>query len=199
MVKPGEDMPGQPMTSTGVEAKLFTTTSVESKGGASNVTPGENGTLADRINFLFDTVRPPGEVRPHTNAEVARATGLSATHIGYLRSGQRDNPSVESLRVLARFFGVSPTYLLDDDPAVAGHVESQVRLATLLANDKVRVLAMRLLEANPSPQALDAITEMVEQVLRLDGARTAGTARRRRTEPRQGGSADPPPMGAQQG
>jgi transcriptional regulator with XRE-family HTH domain len=127
-------------------------------------------TLADKLNLLFDKKRPAeASEREYSNAEVARAVGVSPTHIGNLRKRPDSNPSAELLRDLARFFGVKPSFLLDDDPVHDHGVVAQVKLAALLENERVHVLAMRLLDANPSAAALDAITNMVEEVLRLEG------------------------------
>jgi transcriptional regulator with XRE-family HTH domain len=142
--------------------------------------------LADKINFLFDTVRPPrsggggGNVdRPYSNAEVARATGISETHIGYLRNGRRDNPGRDVLQAIARFFRVSASFLVDADPEQDDYIAAQVRLAAVLRNEQVRLLAFRLIEANPSTETLNAIRTVVEEVLRVEATGMKAPRRRR--------------------
>jgi ESX-1-secreted protein regulator len=129
-------------------------------------------TFADRLNSLFDTVRPAGEDREYTNSEVASATDVSGSYIGYLRKGLRTNPSVETVQALARFFGVRPSYLVDDeqDDERVASAEAQLRLVQALNNPGIKQLAMRAAEANLSATALDAVTAMIEQVSRLEQA-----------------------------
>jgi transcriptional regulator with XRE-family HTH domain len=147
--------------------------------------PASRRTFADRLNYLFETVRPPGQDRRYTNSEVARAAGVSDSHIGYLRSGQRDNPSMELIQRLAKHFRVRAGYLIEDelDGERVANVEEQLRLAAALENAGVRGLAMRAAEANLSAKALDTLTEMIEQVRRLDQAAGRGArGRRSRTD-----------------
>src|SRR3546814_11740112 len=74
--------------------------------------------FAERLNKLFDSVHPPGR-KPHTNAEVAAALiedghQISKPYISQLRSGQRTNPSDETVAAFARFFKVQPDYFFND-------------------------------------------------------------------------------------
>jgi transcriptional regulator with XRE-family HTH domain len=137
--------------------------------------------LAERLNALFGTVRPPGERREYTNSEVAAATGMSATYVGYLRKGIRDNPSVDAVQALARFFGVRPSYFVDDEAAAEpadGHPEASQRLMRALRDPGIQRLAMRAAEAELSPAAIDAVTAMIEEVRRLDQAAEQGRQHR---------------------
>jgi transcriptional regulator with XRE-family HTH domain len=137
-------------------------------------------TFADRLNFLFETVRPQGETREYTNSEVAAATDISGSYVGYLRKGIRDNPSVETVQALARFFGVRPSYFVDDerDTEHAVAVEAQLRLLQALNDPGIKRLAMRAAEAELSPAALDAVTAMIDQVQRLEQAASPKSRRR---------------------
>jgi transcriptional regulator with XRE-family HTH domain len=140
-------------------------------------------TVADRLNFLFETVRPPGEDREYTNTEVAAATNVSGSYIGYLRKGVRGNPSVEAVQALSRFFGVRPSYFVDDDQdeeRVAG-IEAQLKLVHALRNPGIKQLAMRAAEADLSPAGLDAITAMIEEVSKLEQAAASKRTRGRAT------------------
>ena len=145
----------------------------------------EPKTLTARLNFLFATVRPVGEEREFTNSEIAAATGVSASYIGYLRKGVRDNPSVETVQALARFFGVRPSYLVDEDidEAQVADIEAQLRLVRALQNPAVKRLAMRAAESDLSPTALDAITAMIDEVRKREQGRARGrpAPSRRRT------------------
>jgi transcriptional regulator with XRE-family HTH domain len=78
-------------------------------------------TLADRLNYLFDTVRPVG--KPHSSLRdvvegIARdetvSVRVSATYIHNLRTGKQDNPGIQQLTGIANFFGVKPSFLLGE-------------------------------------------------------------------------------------
>lgn len=127
--------------------------------------------FADRVNHLFATVRTPDDNREYTNAEVAQATGVSATYIGYLRKGVRGNPSVDTVRALARFFRVRPSYLVDEelDEQVTEPATDR-RLAEALRNPGITRLAMRAAEADLSPAAIAAIAAMIDEVEKLEQA-----------------------------
>lgn len=154
--------------------------------------PEGPSTLADRLNRLFDLVRPRGEDRQYSNIEVAAATDVSGTYIGYLRRGVRDNPSVDTVQALARFFGVRPSYLVDDelDDDQVASTEAQVRLFHALDHPGIRQLALRAAAADLSPTGLDAIAAMIDQVKKLERETTAA-ARSGRRSPREPG---PPPV-----
>ena len=142
----------------------------------------ERRSFADKINFLFATVRPPGEDREYTNSDVAAATDISGSYIGYLRKGIRDNPSIEAVRALARFFGVPASYLVDDeqDQQRLASIEAQLKLVQALANPGIKQLAMRAADADLSPTGLETIAAMIEEVRKLE---QANRKPRRRTGP----------------
>jgi transcriptional regulator with XRE-family HTH domain len=134
--------------------------------------PRRNRTFADKINFLFATVRPPGEDREYTNSEVASATDISGSYVGYLRKGIRDNPSIEAVRALARFFGVPASYLVDDEhdeQRLAG-IEAQLKLVQALKHPGIKQLAMRAADAGLSPTGLQTIAAMIDEVRKLEQA-----------------------------
>ena len=83
--------------------------------------PRRTGSIAERLAYLFDVVHAPG-TRAYTAAEVARGVraaggSISDVYINKLLNGQRGEPSMRYLRMLAGFFGVPLTFFLDDDPA----------------------------------------------------------------------------------
>ena len=154
--------------------------------------PEEQSTLAERLNRLFEIVRPRGEERQYTNSEVAAATGVSGTYIGYLRRGVRDNPSVDTVQALARFFGVRPSYLVDDDvdDQQAASTEAQVRLFQALDDPGIRQLALRAAAADLSPMGLDAVAAMIDQVKKLEQEAATTKAGRGRSPRETGPSPD---------
>lgn len=137
--------------------------------------------LADKLNRLFRTfLSPDGD--EYTNEEVAEAIrrrggakAISASYIGLLRAGKRDNPSIGVLEELVNFFGVSPTYFFNN--AAAERIDAELELTEALRDAGIRNLALRA--AALSPVSLRAITDMVEHVRELEGAGESAPRRRR--------------------
>jgi transcriptional regulator with XRE-family HTH domain len=124
-------------------------------------------TLADRLNHLFATVKPPGR-DAFTNGEVAASTRLSPSYIGYLRTGERDNPTIQSLEALARFFGVPVAYFYDDEAArrieqQLSQLQGMAALQQALQRDGVQQLATRM--GDLSDGGIAAITQLVDLLL----------------------------------
>jgi len=129
----------------------------------------KRGSLADRLNRLFETVHPPGR-GPYSNEEVARAVreqggDVSRAYLSYLRNGERANPTFQHLQALAHFFGVTPAYFFDDD--VAAEVNAQLELVVALRDVGVRAVALRA--AGLSPKGLQAVATIIEEVRSLEG------------------------------
>jgi transcriptional regulator with XRE-family HTH domain len=131
--------------------------------------------LAEKIDLLFDTVRPPGR-GPYTHDEVARAIErdggptISAAYIWMLRKGQRDNPTKKHLEALAKFFGVSPLYFFDE--TTGPQVEEQLALIAALRDGDVRRLTLRA--ARVSSESLGSIAQVIERVQELEQGRLRG-------------------------
>lgn len=126
--------------------------------------------LADKLNYLFRTVRSSGK-REYTNEEVATtisSTGdvsISASYVWYLRTGQRDNPTFKHLNALAGFFGVPPAYFFDED--TNARVEADLALLTAMKDTGVRDVALRA--SGLSSRSLDTITDVINRVRELEG------------------------------
>lgn len=74
--------------------------------------------LADKLNHLVATVHPPGR-GPYTLDEMvagiqANGGSVSRTNLNALLLGKRSNPTKSTVEAIARFFGVSVSYLHDD-------------------------------------------------------------------------------------
>jgi transcriptional regulator with XRE-family HTH domain len=135
-------------------------------GDASRSKPGS---LAERLNRLFETVHPAGR-GPYSNEEVASAIreqggDISRAYLSYLRNGERTNPTLQHLQALARFFGVTAAYFFDDD--VAAEVNAQLHIAVALRDAEVRAVALRAVGL--SPKALQAVVAIIEEVRSLEG------------------------------
>ncbi|MFB6811350.1 hypothetical protein [Streptomyces sp. NPDC056387] len=157
-------------------------------GGASPAQhPAEAQQLAVRLEYLFDHVQPLG--RRHTLQEVVDGikddgggdTTLSVGRLSMLVNGKVPNPTVGTLRSLARFFGVPTAYFVDDD--VAAQTMAQLGLLNALRSNDVQAVALRAAAvAASSAHGLDLVRTLVERA----GRTAAGTA------DRPGGPAAPP-------
>lgn len=128
-----------------------------------------SGDFAERLNTLFSTVHPPGR-KPHTNAEVADALAahghqISKPYISQLRSGQRTNPSDETVAALARFFKVKPDYFFND--IYAAKVDHDLELLTQLQGYGLRRLSSRAFDLSEESQNL--LCSMAEKLRASEG------------------------------
>jgi transcriptional regulator with XRE-family HTH domain len=140
-----------------------------------DVGPPERRTLAQKIDRLFTTVRPPkGEYTHEEVATAIRTAGgptISATYLWQLRKGHRDNPTKRHLEALSAFFGVSPAYFFDDEAAV--RIEAELSLLTAMRDASVRQVALRA--SGLSTESLQTIADMVERVRKLEGLPNGST------------------------
>lgn len=137
----------------------------------SDTTGGGPGTVARRLDHLFNTVHP-GSREPFTYKEVADAINedagariLSPNYLWQLRKGERTEPSHSRLVAIARFFGVDVNYFSDDD--VAERTDEQLEFLTALRDTGVQRIAIRA--AGLSPGSLKAILGMIENARQLEG------------------------------
>jgi transcriptional regulator with XRE-family HTH domain len=128
--------------------------------------------LAQRLNQLFDEVRPAGRGgRRYTNEDVAAAVKASnpeirvgGAYLSALRNGTKRHPSTELLAALARHFGKPIGYFFDEpEPSGSSAADELARLAD---NAQVRRLALRALDL--SPEGVSAVAKLVEQALQAD-------------------------------
>lgn len=132
--------------------------------------PARQRSLAEKLEYLFRTVREPGR-REYSNEEVATAIArdqgetISASYIWYLRTGQRDNPTLKHLTALATFFGVPAAYFFDEK--VRDEVEGELALVNALKDAGIRDVALRA--AGLSAESLGTIGEVINRVRQLEG------------------------------
>lgn len=132
-------------------------------------------TFADKLNRLFDVLRPAGG-KPMTTREVARRVteqggSISPGYISELRNGVKTNPGIDHVRYLAAAFGVSAGYFTD--PEVAARVDAE--LDRLEGHHRSRRL-VELAERTASLDASDrvALAALVDDY--LQGRRGVGNA-----------------------
>lgn len=143
--------------------------------------PGPGASFAERLNYLFDVLRPrdgdPAKVNARTsefsNAYVAETVSnygdgdgtLTAAYIGKLRGPAGENPTIRVVRLLARFFEVPAGFFVED--AVTERIVAQFSLVQELHDQGVRNLAMRA--AGLSPASKEALLKMVEAARDMEG------------------------------
>ena len=135
--------------------------------------PRRTGSIAERLAYLFDVVHAPG-TRAYTAAEVARGVraaggSISDVYINKLLNGERGEPSLRYLRMLAGFFGVPLTFFLDDDPdPIDGPgLDLQIRLRS------PQVQAMLVAAGRLPESAQSALGDIVTSLLRAEGREPA--------------------------
>lgn len=72
------------------------------------------------LNYLFATHRKTdvdGREKPYTLRDVAQGTGISIGYLSEARRGNIENPSIDKIELLARFFGVNPGIFLEPGPS----------------------------------------------------------------------------------
>lgn len=121
-------------------------------------------TFAERLNHLFETVRPAGKgsyTYEQVSAGVAEAGyEISPAYVWQLRRGERANPTLYHIEGLAAFFGVPASYFLD--PAVEERVNKQLELLASLRDAGVRNVALRA--HGLSPKGIAALEAMIERL-----------------------------------
>lgn len=132
--------------------------------------PGPPSSFADKLDRLFQIVRPAGTNREYTYREVVEgvadrgAPPISESYLYMLRSGRRDNPGMKLIEALASFFGTSVTYFYDDPETSV--LNDEVQLVAALRNSSIRELALR--SVNLSTGNLRHLLGIVEQVQEME-------------------------------
>ncbi|QUQ70189.1 XRE family transcriptional regulator [Kutzneria sp. CA-103260] len=116
--------------------------------------------LKDKINYLIqerwrDSHHIPGNAAIASSIREETGHQISTGYLWALRNGQRDNPTGERLKALAKFFNKPTTYFLDD--AIATEDKKFVPVDT----EGARLIALR--SDGLSERSQKAILEMIEQ------------------------------------
>ncbi|MER5889529.1 hypothetical protein ABT160_37375 [Streptomyces sp. NPDC001941] len=142
--------------------------------------PGPGATFADKLNYLFDNLRPPRDGDPDrtnsrtgefSHAYVAKTISgygegsLTSAYIYKLRKDEVSNPTVRVVQLLARFFGVPSSYFVDD--ATTERFSRQFAFVHQLNEAGVRNIAMRSVGLSEQSQA--AVLRLVEAARELEG------------------------------
>ncbi|GJF05880.1 helix-turn-helix domain-containing protein [Pseudonocardia sp. D17] len=127
------------------------------------------GTMPERLNYLFQNVRNIDD-KPYSAAQVARWINdnggeISSVYILKILNGERTDPSQRYLKELARFFGVSPAFFWEDEPADLDVDELRQRI--LLRDDLVQSMMLRAARLSPSSQ--QALSDIIDSLLKAEG------------------------------
>ncbi|MFB9743814.1 hypothetical protein ACFFOU_22090 [Pseudonocardia sulfidoxydans] len=127
------------------------------------------GTVPERLNYLFQNIRSV-EDKPYSAAQVARwiednGGEISSVYILKILNGERNEPSQRYLKDLARFFEVSPAFFWEDEPADLDAGELRERI--VLRDGHLRAMMLRV--ARLSPGAQQAVSAIVEVLLKAEG------------------------------
>src|SRR5688500_18345325 len=118
-----------------------------------------DGTLADRLNTLFDKVRKsdgcPFSLREVAEAITASGEAISHAYIGQLRTGKRQDPNLSHLKALAQYFGVPVEYFTSD--RLAAEVDTELNVAAALRDVRARTVALRESVIPEAEQAIHAL------------------------------------------
>ncbi|WP_250035288.1 helix-turn-helix domain-containing protein [Paractinoplanes maris] len=117
--------------------------------------------IAGRLDRLFKQLRP--EPSYMAVAEAVRAdqgVSISHTYIWQLRTGRRDNPTIQHLTALSTYFGVPVSYFIDDEQTT--RIDTQLDLLRTIRDAGVTELALRA--ADVSPRGRDTISELIQRV-----------------------------------
>ncbi|MCO8269991.1 helix-turn-helix domain-containing protein [Actinoplanes sp. TRM 88003] len=117
--------------------------------------------IAGRLDRLFKQLRPePSYMAVAEAVRAEQAVSISHTYIWQLRTGRRDNPTIQHLTALATYFGVPVSYFIDDDQTT--RIDSQLDLLRTIRDAGVTELALRA--ADVSPRGRDTISELIQRV-----------------------------------
>lgn len=131
--------------------------------------PGPGAPFHERLNYLFDRVRPPGG-QEFSNAHVARTissygdVSITGSYIGQLRKGLK-TPTITLPPLFARFFGVKPRFFVEDEERQK--VTDQFELLRKLNQAGVKQIALRAIGL--SPKSLGEVMKKLDAVREEEG------------------------------
>jgi transcriptional regulator with XRE-family HTH domain len=84
------------------------------------------------------------KLKPLTYKEIAARVGITPPHVGYLLTGERDNPTLKVLQAWAELYEVPVGYLADKNTEHDTQVEQELARERLLLDNSVQTMADRL-------------------------------------------------------
>lgn len=126
--------------------------------------------FAARLDLLFKSAHAAGtpEVGYQEVVDAIAESGgpsITPTYLYMLRTGRRENPSVQLIQALGRYFNVPTAFFLDD--TVAADLASQLELLAALRDSDVQRLALR--SHGLSPESRAALATMIDRLRQVEG------------------------------
>ncbi len=125
------------------------------------------GSIAERLDRLFDIVRDDRTGQPYSEEDVARmsAGDLSEEEVEGIRSGRIANPTVDKLLALSEVFEVDPSYFLgrEEKPPLL-----DAEAIRALGDAKSRVILHKSLDLSSGEK--DMLIDMIEHLGHLRDA-----------------------------
>ena len=87
----------------------------------------EEQSIGDRIRDLRQKLK-------YTQSDVAKGTGIPQSNLSEFETGKL-HPTIESLKRLARFFGISLSNLVGEDNGSIERIKLNVRMTSQLSDD----------------------------------------------------------------
>lgn len=123
------------------------------------------------LNWLFRThlkMTDEGRQKAYTLREVAQGTGISIGYLSEARRGNIENPSLDKLLLLAKFFSVSATVFLEPAPSQnTSYNRAQEAPTPTNREQAVRQIAFRA--ESFSEVELAMVREMMDMIERWRG------------------------------
>jgi len=152
---------------------------------ASQVEPERSQHFANVLNYLFVTrlKEENGRKRPYKLREVAEGSGVAISYLSEARRGNIEDPHMQKVVALAKFFGVSPAIFLSEsnpftstEQAEAAAAETTMRDALVesgLMEPSMLKLLLRAGSYSPVERAMvvEVMDTVVEQWRAMDGQR----------------------------
>lgn len=130
--------------------------------------PRRNGTIPERLNYLFTTV-VQWDGKPYTAGRVAawindNGGKISSVYVLKILRGERKEPTAGYLRLIAQFFEISPSFFYEEDPGpVDGHRQNMMMLL------REPEYAAMLQQFASLPSALQqGVRELIERMVQAD-------------------------------
>ncbi|HVQ18155.1 MAG TPA: helix-turn-helix domain-containing protein, partial [Actinomycetes bacterium] len=106
-------------------------------------------------------------LRPLTYREIAAEVGITPAHVGYLFTGERDNPTLKVLQALANLYEVPVGYLADTNTEHGPRIEQELARGRLRLDRSILTMADRLnglVRAIPPGGDTDHIDERLAEI-----------------------------------
>ncbi len=126
--------------------------------------------FAAKLDRLFATMHKVGERELSYEAAAAGITAMggakiSTSNLRQLRTGKKTNPTIDTTKAIAAYFGVPAAYFLDDD--AAERIDAELELLTAMRDTGVNDLALRA--ADLSPESIAGIAALINTIRKAEG------------------------------